>query len=95
MCEQILLEKLYSDVLNFRTDAELIFDSLDSYQKDKFIFDFENVSFISRSFAQEYLSQKLRSPYEIKEINKGFDVCAMFDLVKKDDINLKKAKEEL
>ena len=43
--------------------------------------DFDEIEFINRSFAQEYLNQKFSASYEIEEINVPDEVKNMFNVI--------------
>lgn len=47
--------------------------------------DFSNIEFISRSFAQEYLSRKFMVDYKIEEINVPEVVKNMFNIILKNN----------
>lgn len=44
--------------------------------------DFDNITFMGKSFAQEYVYQKQQLPVEVVEINKSDFVERMFNAVK-------------
>lgn len=64
--------------------AEEFFDGINSSDYNKITIDFNNIKFMSRSFAQEYLFQKLKTDKEIIEVNVPKDVKKMFNAVSKD-----------
>ncbi|WP_296806635.1 STAS-like domain-containing protein [uncultured Methanobrevibacter sp.] len=64
--------------------AEEFFDGINNSDYNKITIDFDNVKFVSRSFAQEYLFQKLKTDKEIVEVNVPEDAQKMFDVVSKD-----------
>lgn len=64
--------------------AEEFFEEINGSDFNRFIIDFNNVEFMSRSFTQEYLFQKLKTNKEIVEVNVPDDVQKMFDVVSKD-----------
>jgi len=64
--------------------AEEFFDGINSLDYNRFTIDFNNVKFVSRLFAQEYLFQKLKTDKEIIEVNVPEDAQKMFAVVSKD-----------
>ncbi len=68
------------------------FEEINSLRNDKIILDFEKITFISRSCADEYLKQRKASKKAIVEVNMSENVCNMFSLVnrqyKKEGIDL-------
>ncbi len=79
----ILSEKLNPHLgMNFA--AKELFDEINSSNINSYIFDFSNVIFMSRSFTQEYIFQKLKTDKEIVEVNVPDDAQKMFDVVSKD-----------
>ncbi|MBQ9026374.1 MAG: hypothetical protein IJ104_08390 [Methanobrevibacter sp.] len=64
--------------------AKEFFDEINSSDFNRFVVDFSNVKFMSRSFTQEYLFQKFETDKEIVEINVPAHVKKMFDVVSKD-----------
>ena len=49
----------------------------------KVVMNFKGVEFMGRSFAQEYLNQKNKAPFEIVEINVPNEVQNMFNIILK------------
>lgn len=64
---KIKLSDKYRKKLGIGHTAKKIFEEANKH--DKVILDFENIEFMSRSFAQEYVYQKNTSKSEITEIN--------------------------
>ena len=64
--------------------AKEFFETINGSEFTRFVIDFNNVKFMSRSFTQEYLFQKLKTDKEIIEVNVPNDVQKMFDVVSKD-----------
>ncbi len=69
--------------LALRSNADLLFDSIEKSKQKQVIVDFSNIDFMSRSFAQQYIMRKKRSLKKIIEKNIPEDVGKMFALVKK------------
>ncbi|MBR0272283.1 MAG: DUF4325 domain-containing protein [Methanobrevibacter sp.] len=61
-----------------------IFENLDN-NSQKVIFDFKDIDFVSRSFAQEYLNHKMMADYEIEEMNIPDVVKNMFNVILKNN----------
>lgn len=80
----IKLEEEFGVDLGSRSYAVELFEKLESNSSNTII-DFENIEFLSRSFAQEYLNQKFNAKYEIEEINIPDVVKNMFNVVLKNN----------
>lgn len=74
-----LAEEVYSDLI-IRQAAEDLFNNLDESCK-KIIMDFDNIEFMSQSFAQEYVYRKKNTDIEIIEINMNEHVKKMFEII--------------
>lgn len=74
-----LYEKFNSN-LTMRYAAETLFKDIN--ENEKVIVDFYNITFMGKSFAQEYVYQKQQLPVEVVEINKSDFVERMFNAVK-------------
>ena len=74
-----LYEKFNSN-LTMRYAAETLFKDIN--ENEKVIVDFYNITFMGKSFAQEYVYQKQQLPVEVVEINKSDFVKRMFNAVK-------------
>ena len=61
-----------------------LFKEINNSKNNNFLIDFSNVTFMSRAFAQEYLSQKYHTNKIIVEENVPYDVKRMLEVVKKD-----------
>ena len=64
--------------------AKKIFNVVNNY--DEAVLNFENIEFMSRSFAQEYVFQKYNSKTEITEINMDDSIKQLLEVVI-DDFN--------
>ena len=62
--------------------AKKIFNAINDY--DKAIINFENIEFMSRSFAQEYVFQKHNSKSKIAEINMNDSIKRLLEVVEED-----------
>jgi hypothetical protein len=69
------------DVLMLRSAADALFRSIASSAQTRVVLDFSEVEFMSRSFADEYLSAKSKSRKLIVERGVQSDIRRMLDLV--------------
>lgn len=72
-----------NNALDFNQSATEFINKLNRIEESDFIIDFEDVFFISRSFAQAYYASKKRSPKNITEINLSDDVKPMMEMIEK------------
>lgn len=79
----MISEELYPN-LGMNSVAKDLFEEINKSEIKKYIIDFTNVVFMSRSFTQEYLFQKLKTEKEIEEINVPENIQKMFDVISKD-----------
>ncbi|MDR3222424.1 MAG: hypothetical protein LBT66_01625 [Methanobrevibacter sp.] len=88
--KEIKLEKIVNHtILGMRYIAENLFnDVINKNASMNILIDFQNITFMSRSFAQEYVYQKRNTNAEIVEKNMDDNVRKMFDVV------IKSLKEE-
>ena len=84
---EIFLEKELGKNLGLRHNIEELFKKIDS-DTTKVIMNFENVEFMGRSSAQEYLNQKHFAPFEIIEKNIPEDIEKMFNIILKSNNKL-------
>ncbi|WP_458454009.1 STAS-like domain-containing protein [Methanobrevibacter sp.] len=76
---EIKLYDKYKNKLGIGPTAKKIFNEVNNY--DEVILNFENVEFMSRSFAQEYVYQKYNSKSKIIEINMRNSIKELLKLV--------------
>ena len=74
-----LAEEVYSDLI-IRQAAEDLFNNLDE-TCEKIIMDFDNIEFMSQSFAQEFDYRKKNTEIEIIEIYMNEHVKKMFEII--------------
>ena len=74
-----LREEIYSDLI-IRHAAEDLFNKLDETYS-KIVMDFDEIEFMSQSFAQEYVYRKKNTDIEIIEINMNEHVKKMFEII--------------
>lgn len=79
---EILLEKEYNKKLGMGPTAKKIFKRIN--EESEVILNFENIEFMSRSFAQEYVSQKHYSKCNITEINMSDSIQKLLEIVDED-----------
>ena len=79
---EINLEERYSKKLGVGPTAKKLFDEIKN--ESSVILNFENIEFMSRSFAQEYVFQKHNSASEIEEINMDDSIKRLLDVVEDD-----------
>ncbi len=72
----------YSKKLGTGPTAKKIFNQIKD--KEKVILNFENIEFMSRSFAQEYIVQKYYSQTEVTEINMNNTIKQLLEVVCED-----------
>lgn len=69
--------------LDFNQSASELFNKINQSAEKDFTIDFEDVFYISRSFAQAYYASKKRSPKKVTEINLSDDVKPMMEMIEK------------
>jgi len=79
----IKIKDKLTDSLEYNSSATVFLDELSELYDDEIKVDFTGVTFISRSFAQEYYGKKLTIKKDIEDINVPEEVQVMFDIVKK------------
>ena len=79
---EILLKKEIGSDLGSRQKIEELFNNIDK-NTSKVIMNFEDIEFMGRSFAQEYLNQKNSASFEIIEKNMPQEIRKMFDVILK------------
>jgi len=79
----IKLKEEINSSLDFNKSATDLFDKINQKDETDFTMDFEDVIFISMSFAQAYYASKKRSSKKITEINLSDDVKPMMEMIEK------------
>ena len=79
----IKLKNEINTALDFNKSATDLFDKINDIDESNFIMDFEDIFYISRSFAQAYYASKKRSSKQISEINLSDDVKPMMEMIEK------------
>ncbi|WP_296809192.1 STAS-like domain-containing protein [uncultured Methanobrevibacter sp.] len=80
--KEVNLENTFAKKLGMRTTAKRLFDEI--RDEKKVILNFQDVEFMSRSFAQEYVFQKHNSNIQIKEENMNDFVKELLEVVEED-----------
>ena len=81
---KIKIQQHISENLGMNASARNLFEEINNSPANVIEIDFSNVIFMSRSFTQEYLSQKYYTDKDIIEKNLPHDVDLMFKVVRKD-----------
>lgn len=83
MCEfELKLEDKCPKKLGTGPTAKKIINAVNDY--DEVIINFENIEFMSRSFAQEYVFQKHNTKSKIAETNMNDSIKQLLDVVEED-----------
>ena len=81
---EIKIEEEINSNLGMNSSARNLFKEINNSPIKNIRIDFSNVIFMSRSFTQEYLTQKHNTDKVIIEENVPTDVQKMFNVVSKD-----------
>lgn len=84
MSTKINIAKKIHPNLGMNQAAKELFDEINQSNVEEVIIDFADIVFMSRSFTQEYLFQKLTSDKKIMEKNVPENIQKMFEVVSKD-----------
>ncbi len=84
MTMKIKIVEAISTNLGMNSSAKKLFDVLNNSSEQDIHIDFTGAIFMSRSFTQEYLFQKMNSKKHIVEENLPLDISKMFSVVAKD-----------
>lgn len=79
---EILLKEEIGPDLGSRQEIEKLFNNIDK-NTSKVIMNFEDIEFMGRSFAQEYLNQKNNAQFKVIEKNMHQEIKKMFDVILK------------
>ena len=83
-CTFIKIERFISSNLGMNISAKELFEEINNSPNPNIVIDFTGIIAMGRSFAQEYIYQKMKSDKNIFEENLPEDVEKMFEVVKKD-----------
>ena len=79
---EIILEEKYPKKLGMGPTAKKLFQDIKN--EKEVIFNFKNIEFMSRSFAQEYVFQKHNTNCNITEINMETSIEQLLEIVQED-----------
>ena len=82
MARKILLSQEFGSNIFTRNTISAFFEKVNKMKEEEIVLDFNDIEFISRSCADEYLKQKEESNKKIIERNMLDEVCHMFNAVK-------------
>ena len=77
----IQLSKKIGNDLFLREAANQLFDFVEKHESISVTLDFSSVRTMSRSFAHQYLTRKIKKTKKIVEVNKSQNVNQMFEYV--------------
>ncbi|MGN1186345.1 MAG: hypothetical protein ACI4RQ_05030 [Methanobrevibacter wolinii] len=86
---EIFLEKEIDSDLGSRNKIEELYNNIPG-DISKVVMNFKDIKFMGRSFAQEYLNQKHKAPFEVIEVNVPEDIEKLFNFILKTNGHLKK-----
>jgi len=81
MEKRISLLEVFGNNIITRNSIFDFFTELEDLKENKIILDFKDITFISRSCADEYLKQGKISSKAVVEANMSENVCKMFELI--------------
>ena len=79
---EIILEEKYPKKLGMGPTAKKLFQEINN--EKEVILNFQNIEFMSRSFAQEYVFQKHNTRCNITEINMDASIKQLLEIVQED-----------
>ena len=80
--KEIILEEKYPKKLGMGPTAKKLFQEIKN--EKEVILNFQNIEFMSRSFAQEYVFQKHNAKCNITEINMNASIKQLLEIVQED-----------
>jgi len=83
MKTKINIKDYYSSIIATRKDISILKDKVTLMSGNEYIFDFHDISFISRSFADEFIKYLISSNIKWRFKNTNANIKAIFDAVKK------------
>jgi uncharacterized protein YuzE len=81
LVKKVFIKDVISYSLEFNSDATELFKEINNISENEIIIDFSDIVFISRSFAQAYVSGKIKSSKIVHDVNIPDDVKPMLELV--------------
>jgi hypothetical protein len=88
-----LREQISSD-LAFRDSADDLFNHINDIDASKIVVDFSGVESITRSFAHQYIMNKVKSDKQIVECDIPSEIEPMFELVERQRLDQRKRPTE-
>lgn len=82
-CATLYVEKQISSNLSFRHSADTLFEYINSLDEPRIMVDFSGIESITRSFAHQYVLNKIQSQKEILERDMSVEIKPMFELVER------------
>ncbi|MDR1819310.1 MAG: hypothetical protein LBR15_03555 [Methanobrevibacter sp.] len=79
--KKLIIKELINSSLEFNAAATDLINEIENMGEDEIIIDFTDVVFISRSFAQAYVSGKIKSFKTVKEVNIPVEVEPMLKMI--------------
>lgn len=80
--KEIILKEKYPKKLGMGPTAKKLFQEINT--EKEVILNFKNITFMSRSFAQEYVFQKHNTKTQIDEINMDNSIKHLLEIVQED-----------
>jgi len=77
------MSEVFGNNIFTRKTISNFFEMLNNQKDNKIEIDFSKIDFISRSCVDEYIKQKSESNKEIIEVNMPDELCAMFEVVRR------------
>ena len=77
------LKKQVSNNLALRQSADDLFDFIDNIDAPKIVIDFSGIESITRSFAHQYILNKVKSKKQIFERDIPHEIKPMFELIER------------
>ena len=78
---EVKIKDSLNSSLEMNSAASSFFDYINNFSEDVIKINFADVIFISRSFAQEYIHQKIKTKKIIEEFNLSEDVAPILEIV--------------
>ncbi|MDO5849487.1 MAG: hypothetical protein Q4P18_08120 [Methanobrevibacter sp.] len=79
--KEILLQKEINEDLGSRNKIEDLFNALEKGNAEKVVMNFEDIKFMSRTAAQEYLNQRNKVGFDVEERNVPEDIKTLMDFI--------------
>jgi hypothetical protein len=86
----LCLQQRFSSNLAFRHSADDLFEYINSLSTQQVVIDFSGIKSITRSFAHQYIVNKIKSDKQIAECEIPLKIKPMFELVERQRRGLQK-----